>query len=582
MKRSKSLNCLLTEESSEFNCLNRSKSLLNVHLNVNSSWFPAYHKLIRSKSLTELIIHEDHSHQSSCKHVNKQTSMFEQLIDDHNLPKSISDDFFNVLMRLEKNRLRTFKNWPVDFVTPEELSKAGFYYLLHSDQVKCFECKITLFNWEFGDQAIIEHYKNNPKCKLINGYDVGNFAIDKTPLQVLSEHIDLDEFKHVEPTETILNFDDQDDDDDSIELECNSMRYESQKPVDTRSTTFDDLLYLMRKEENRLKTYDNWPKHLINKVKPADLAQCGFFYTTIRDKVICAFCQVPAWDWASTDIPIKEHYKHNPECPLLNDEDCGNEPIKNIKFKELVLECRDVPPCYSSSYSDEDEISFQSTDRLRPASDEQNNSPNLNHNLEELKNISRLISKHKHADKFYTYQNRLDTFQNWPVDSVKKTHLADAGFYYLGFKDQVKCFSCELSLANWSNLDNPWIEHCRYQKNCEYLKLTKGNEYINRNSKLKDLPSKPSEVVCCGSTASSASSNSSSDIEHTDIEHENEGSLNLFEDTKNVCKICMTKAADIVYLPCLHLASCGSCAIAMRDCPLCKKNILSTMKVYIS
>ena len=99
--------------------------------------------------------------------------------------------------------------------------------------------------------------------------------------------------------------------------------------------------------------------------------------------------------------------------------------------------------------------------------------------------------------------------------------------------------------------------------------------FLSPLPKIKNRNSPKIEVVCSGSTASSASSNSSSDIE-------NEGSCNFEEELfKNVCKICMIKEADVVYLPCSHVASCASCTIAMKDCPLCKQKILSTMKIYI-
>jgi len=36
------------------------------------------------------------------------------------------------------------------------------------------------------------------------------------------------------------------------------------------------------------------------------------------------------------------------------------------------------------------------------------------------------------------------------------------------------------------------------------------------------------------------------------------------------CKVCLKKAADAVFLPCGHIASCVSCAAGANDCPLCK------------
>ena len=468
------------------------------------------------------------------------------LIDDHNLPTSISSGFFGTLMKFEKNRLRTFKNWPLDYMTPGELAKAGFYYLLTSDLVRCFECKITLFKWELGDRAILEHYKNNPKCPLINGYDVGNVPIDRKPLDVLQDFIDLDEFQPVMPNEDpICSFGYLSSDQELEELDEDAQIFDRERIVHQDSQTEqnapqsfseDQLFELMRSEEMRLKTFDTWPRHLVDLVKPADLARCGYFFTTIKDKVICAFCKVPTWNWEATDVPIKEHYKHNQDCPLLNDQECGNQPIKPVLFKELLLEFSDIAPS-CSSYSDEDEVSFFLS---RPESFErqlssdscssQPRAPISNETLNELnkyKDLSKLFLAHKSVDKYYTFEDRLKTFEKWPLQQMNKNRLADAGFYFLGecgcprlkdtflsidpsihsftypsphshshfisfsisrapeYNDQVKCFSCDLVLSHWSNSDDPWIEHCKYSSNCEYLILQKGNEFITRNAKSK-------------------------------------------------------------------------------------------------
>ena len=456
MRRTQSLNCLHFESSKQ-ECakLRRSKSLDNIKLSITTSWFKKQNvnKLTRSQSISSLHNAKNSNLINKSSFTSSDSQMKQlincKLIDDHNLPTLISDDLFNLLMRFEKNRIRTFKNWPVSFVTPLDLSKAGFYYLLNNDLVRCFECKITLFNWELGDLPILEHYKNNPKCELLNGYNVGNVQIDKTPLDLLREHIDLEEFHPIQSSENVIFEFDDDYDSDDLELDNNGLIFDRdnhrdkaalQQEQQNEQTFNEDLLFeLMKNEEKRLKTFDTWPECLIDKVKPIDLAQCGYFYTTIKDKVICAFCKVPAWDWASTDVPIKEHYRHNPDCPLLNDQECGNQPIKNVKFKELLLEYQDIAP---NSFSDEDVSFLQFSNFSRQLSNNSSSSGNeqsSNHDeqidlneLNKLKNLSKVILTHKHVDKFYTYQNRLSTFEKWPTDNLNKNLLADAGFYYLG------------------------------------------------------------------------------------------------------------------------------------------------------
>jgi Zinc finger, C3HC4 type (RING finger) len=51
------------------------------------------------------------------------------------------------------------------------------------------------------------------------------------------------------------------------------------------------------------------------------------------------------------------------------------------------------------------------------------------------------------------------------------------------------------------------------------------------------------------------------------------------------CCICFEKKRCVVLLPCRHLASCYSCAFALRDqttkkCPLCKNAFTKYMRVF--
>ena len=43
----------------------------------------------------------------------------------------------------------------------------------------------------------------------------------------------------------------------------------------------------LRLESVRLKTFAKWP---LDFIRPADLAQAGFYYTGSRDSVRCVFC----------------------------------------------------------------------------------------------------------------------------------------------------------------------------------------------------------------------------------------------------------------------------------------------------
>uniref|UniRef100_A0AAR2L1A7 RING-type domain-containing protein n=1 Tax=Pygocentrus nattereri TaxID=42514 RepID=A0AAR2L1A7_PYGNA len=64
----------------------------------------------------------------------------------------------NPAMQQCDERLLTFVNWPARIpVRPDQLAKAGFYYVGRNDDVKCFCCDGGLRCWESGDDPWVEH-----------------------------------------------------------------------------------------------------------------------------------------------------------------------------------------------------------------------------------------------------------------------------------------------------------------------------------------------------------------------------------------------------------------------------------------
>ncbi|XP_053702629.1 baculoviral IAP repeat-containing protein 2 isoform X3 [Synchiropus splendidus] len=74
----------------------------------------------------------------------------------------------NPAMQQSDERLLTFVNWPSRIpVRPEQLAKAGFYYVGRNDDVKCFCCDGGLRCWESGDDPWVEHAKWFPRCEYL-------------------------------------------------------------------------------------------------------------------------------------------------------------------------------------------------------------------------------------------------------------------------------------------------------------------------------------------------------------------------------------------------------------------------------
>uniref|UniRef100_A0A8C6FQM2 Baculoviral IAP repeat-containing protein 3 n=1 Tax=Moschus moschiferus TaxID=68415 RepID=A0A8C6FQM2_MOSMO len=74
----------------------------------------------------------------------------------------------NLSMQTYAARIKTFCSWPSSVpVHPEQLASAGFYYVGHSDDVKCFCCDGGLRCWESGDDPWVEHAKWFPRCEYL-------------------------------------------------------------------------------------------------------------------------------------------------------------------------------------------------------------------------------------------------------------------------------------------------------------------------------------------------------------------------------------------------------------------------------
>ncbi|XP_060568555.1 uncharacterized protein LOC132727155 isoform X2 [Ruditapes philippinarum] len=85
----------------------------------------------------------------------------------------------------------------------------------------------------------------------------------------------------------------------------------------------------------------------------------------------------------------------------------------------------------------------------------------------------------KHA-QYASKTAREASYSTWPDTSSHTPEvLADAGFFYAGFGDCVRCFYCGIGLRHWTAEDDPWIEHARWYKNCVFVKQKKGEEFVN-------------------------------------------------------------------------------------------------------
>ncbi|EDW00601.1 GH20962 [Drosophila grimshawi] len=167
---------------------------------------------------------------------------------------------------IEANRLETFKDWPNPNITPQDLAKAGFYYLNQSDHVRCVWCNGVIAKWEKNDNAFEEHRRFFPNCPRVQIGPLIQFAGS-----------DLEELG-IQPTSL---------------------------PHRPKYSCM----------ESRLRTFRDWP---IVDIQPAEpLAQAGLYYQKIDDQVRCFHCNIGLRSWQKEDEPWHEHAKWSPKCQFV-------------------------------------------------------------------------------------------------------------------------------------------------------------------------------------------------------------------------------------------------------------------------
>jgi len=92
--------------------------------------------------------------------------------------------------------------------------------------------------------------------------------------------------------------------------------------------------------------------------------------------------------------------------------------------------------------------------------------------------IAREIPRHP---EYATPSARINTFTHYPhVLRSRVTLMVNAGFYYTNRGDRVVCYQCGGGLKDWGLADDPWVEHAAYFSRCTFVKIMKGQDFIDR------------------------------------------------------------------------------------------------------
>ncbi|XP_030056102.1 inhibitor of apoptosis protein [Microcaecilia unicolor] len=438
-------------------------------------------------------------------------------------------------MNTEDARLRSFQAWPLTFIPPVELAKAGFYYQGSEDQVACFMCGGRLNNWEPKDNAMLEHRRHFPDCPFLEAHTLepSRFNVSNIGMQTYGA---------------------------------------------------------------RVKTFINWSPRI--PVRPEQLANAGFYYVGGNDDVKCFCCDGGLRCWESGDDPWTEHAKWFPRCEyLLQIKGQGFVRQIQARFPHLLgqlLSTSELPTDEVSSPTvqveagethSEDAV-MMNNQMVKAALD-----MGFHRSLVKQTVQGKILKSGENYSSINELVSDLLTAQDEKMEEEKERQAEDMQSEDLSLLRKnrmavVQCLTNVLPILD-SLLSDKVISELEYgvikQKTQAVLQarelidmiLVKGNKTaeVFRNS-LKEHDPTLFKACFVDKTLKYTPSEDFSGLS-------TEEQLRRLQEERT-CKVCMDKEVSIVFIPCGHLVVCKECAPSLRKCPICRGTIKGTVLTYLS
>lgn len=244
----------------------------------------------------------------------------------------------------------------------------------------------------------------------------------------------------------------------------------------------------MKDERNRLASFAGWP--VDSPVKSTDLAEAGFYYTGTSDRVQCFSCLGAIHKWDPGDKAWDEHRRLFPDCDFVNRRETGNIPIKRREHREYQA-------VHGAPAEDQQQPWHIPTTQVLSVSELCYTPPVYN-----MTALSTSLPSAYPSQTHYQYESmRIESFQDplWPPESAALIGLlGQAGFYYTGASDIVRCFSCQLELGGWKRDHSPFGRHMVYNPACPFVE---GHDTTNIPTSLEI---KADDIVLSGQMRSTA------------------------------------------------------------------------------
>lgn len=365
------------------------------------------------------------------------------------------------LLSGEQYRVNTYGDNTFN-VEKATLARAGFYYTQKGNILKCFTCDLEIDAAEISPSVNVIHLhkEKRPECK---------FA------------------------QTLI-------------LAQNGIRTKV-------FASYDSLRF----EKERLETFIDWP---VDWLKPYDLAHDGFYYLRTADHCACVFCRGIVGAWEEGDTPRGEHQRHFPHCPFIRGQPVGNIPLAQ---SEILSKLNPSTATTATIQKPKKAMSIDvcGTPKHMPGSYAESSGPPKKGTM----NFEGMgLPQHSGPKRkdFLTYDSRVASFVRWPeLVKQKPEELAEAGFFYCGLSDHVRCFHCGNGLRNWESDDQPWNEHARWYPDCSFVILKKGQEFIDKVQRERPqyLRSQPYAKTVRANTPSSSATPARTIVSENELDH---------------------------------------------------------------
>ncbi|XP_043927008.1 baculoviral IAP repeat-containing protein 2-like isoform X2 [Protopterus annectens] len=225
-----------------------------------------------------------------------------------------------------------------------------------------------------------------------------------------------------------------------------------------------DLQYDLSCKLYRFSTFAKFPSSVA--VSERSLADAGFYYTGVNDRVKCFSCGLMLDNWKSGDIPIEKHKCFYPSCSFA----------QSLSSSGLVSSsCSAFSPPFITSLSAPSSPtpllppppqSIEHAGCVTTTSNSFSQGPAISAAVE---NLNLLHMPCLHNADMSSEEARIKSFHSWPLTFLSSEELAKAGFYFVGPGDKVACFSCGGQLKNLEPRDDVVSEHRRHYPDCSFV-----------------------------------------------------------------------------------------------------------------